>query len=106
MHENKKRLNCWEHTGCGREPGGKNAEEQGICQVATSRQYDGVNRGKAGGRFCWAIAGTYSLGVPKGTFVMKHSDCIDCSFFKEVQHQEDRFFIMTKSNINKKIDLN
>ncbi|GBD98556.1 hypothetical protein BMS3Abin07_00576 [bacterium BMS3Abin07] len=54
--------NCWEFKGCGREPGGKNAEGLGVCPAATYERLDGIHRGKNGGRVCWIIAGTMCGG--------------------------------------------
>ncbi len=43
---------------CGREPGGQNVEDLGICPAAVAQEYDGVKQGKAGGRLCWVVSGT------------------------------------------------
>ena len=43
--------NCWEIKKCGREKGGKNEEELGICPAHPKY-----------GHSCWIIAGTFCKG--------------------------------------------
>jgi len=88
--------NCWEFRNCGREPGGLNVDELGICPAATNKCYHGVNRGKAGGRFCWNIDGT----LCRKTSEKKQALCADCSFFQEVEQQEGRFFILEPHDLS------
>ena len=76
-------LNCWEATGCGREPGGKNAEH-GVCPAAVAREHDGINNGCNGGRHCWRIAGTLCGGQVRGAFASKLVNCAYCEFFGNV----------------------
>ena len=87
-----KMINCWEFTDCGREPNGINGAELGICPAATETLYNGINRGKNAGRFCWSVAGTFCGGKPQGTFAMKLENCLKCDFFIKVQKEEDRIF--------------
>lgn len=82
------KMNCWEFNKCGREPGGDNVSEYGICPAARDTSLDGMNQGKSGGRACWAISGTLCEGKVQGTFAMKLSDCKQCSFFKLVLMQQ------------------
>lgn len=89
-----KRRNCWEAKKCGREPGGSNTEELGICPAAISSIIDGCNKGKFGSRICWAIAGTLCGKEIQGTFAKKLRNCNDCEFMKEVQEEEGRFFVL------------
>jgi hypothetical protein len=93
--------NCWEFRNCGREPGGLNVAELGICPAATNKCYHGVNRGKAGGRFCWHINGT----LCKETSDNKQAPCADCGFFQEVEQQEGRFFILEPHNLSHRTGL-
>jgi len=93
--------NCWEFKNCGREPGGPKADELGICPAATNKYYHGVNRGKAGGRFCWTINGT----LCEGRSEEKPSPCTDCGFFQQVEQQEGRFFILEPHNLNRRADM-
>ena len=69
-----KRKNCWEFMQCGREPGGENASESGICPVALPETFDG--------RPCWLVAGTFCRGEVQGTFARKLVNCMDCDFMK------------------------
>jgi len=79
---------CWEYMNCGREPGGVNAAEQGVCPAATAETYDRVNRGKNAGRYCWRVAGTLCDGEVQGTFSVKYRDCLKCEFFELVRQEE------------------
>ena len=73
---------------CGREPGGNNVSEFGICPAARETSLEGFNQGKSGGRACWAISGTFCEGSVKGTFAAKLNDCKQCGFFKLVLMQQ------------------
>jgi hypothetical protein len=85
----KPRQNCWEFKKCGREPGGVNAAERGICPASREATFDGLNFGKNGGRICWAIAGTFCAeGEPVGEFAAQLLSCMDCDFFKKVRAEE------------------
>ena len=87
--------NCWEINNCGRQPGGKKAKELGVCPASVSSEYNGINRGIHGGRFCWAIAGTFCHGKPQGTFANKLIKCTYCNFFKKVHTEEGNNFILS-----------
>ncbi len=80
--------NCWEVLSCGREPGGANAGELGVCPAATDTTVDGVNGGRNGGRVCWTIAGTFCGGSIQGTSAKKRLTCLHCEFFDRVQREE------------------
>ena len=82
--------NCWEFFQCGREPGGKYVDELGECPVPTAMECDGINRGKAAGRVCWAVQGVIDLGTDGS----KPFKCLDCLFFKEVEQQEGSSFVV------------
>lgn len=84
----QKRENCWEYRSCGREPGGLNAVELGVCPATSDTSFDGINFGKNAGRICWAVAGTFCGGKVQGTFAEKRVSCISCDFFKRVQAEE------------------
>ncbi|ACL16511.1 two-CW domain-containing protein [Methanosphaerula palustris] len=81
-------INCWEFKKCGREPGGVNVSDLGICPASTEIQTDGVNHGKNGGRACWAISGTMCGGKVQGTFASKIGNCLNCEFYQQVQWEE------------------
>lgn len=79
MSNSKKQ--CWEFKGCGRQPGGHNVKELGVCPAANDTSSDGLNDGKNGGRICWAVAGTFCGGEAQGAFAQKESSCMNCVFF-------------------------
>jgi hypothetical protein len=87
-----KNVNCWEFKRCGREPGGAKAEELGVCPAATSAESTGINGGKQGGRFCWAVRKTLCEGDVQGTFAMKIVACKDCEFYQKVKEEEGKDF--------------
>lgn len=80
-------LNCWEYKKCGKEPGGANAHELGVCTAATIK-LSGINSGKHGGRCCWAVAGTFCGGKVQGTFANKLANCLECEFYNLVLCEE------------------
>jgi CRP-like cAMP-binding protein len=81
-------LNCWEVMMCGREKGGKNSAKDGVCPAAADQSFDGINSGKCGGRFCWAVAGTFCDGCVQGSFADKRPSCLNCDFYHMVQEEE------------------
>lgn len=81
-------LNCWEFKKCGREPSGEKSDELGVCPAAVEMRTDGVNRGKNGGRACWAISGTMCGGIVQGTYAAKIGNCLNCEFYQRVQREE------------------
>ena len=86
--ELKKKLNCWEYKKCGREPGGKNISEAGVCPTATEQKADGIHDGENGGRCCWVMAGTLCKGEIQGTFAEKFGNCEQCDFYALVKEEE------------------
>ena len=90
------RKDCWEIMKCGRESGGHNAAKQGVCVAALPNDFDNINKGKHGGRICWAVAGTLCGGEVQGTFATKLRQCLNCEFFIKVQEEEARGFVLTK----------
>jgi hypothetical protein len=80
--------NCWEFKKCGREPGGANVAELGICPVAVETRVNRMNEGENGGRVCWAVTGTFCGGKVQGTFAAKLASCMECEFYKLVMKQE------------------
>jgi CRP-like cAMP-binding protein len=92
----RKRLNCWEVMMCGREPGGANCSEYGVCPAAADQSFDGINSGKCGGRICWAVAGTFCGGCAQGSFVEKRPSCLECDFYQMVQEEEGQANRRTK----------
>ena len=92
--------NCWQVKDCGREPGGRNERELGVCPAAVSRAFSGMNRGENGGRICWGVAGTLCDGNIQGMFATKIDTCLKCEFFKRVAEEEgDEFQLRPESAI-------
>ena len=98
------RKSCWEFKKCGREIDGSNAEEFGVCPASISNEYNNINNGQFGGRFCWAIAGTFCPGTVGGTFANKLPSCVNCDFFKSVHYEEGHNFILTPTIAKKKLN--
>lgn len=78
------KLNCWEFKNCGREEGGENTDEFGVCPAATESRLNGINNGRNGGRSCWVIAGTLCDSWVQGTAADKLTMCRECEFYKSV----------------------
>jgi hypothetical protein len=87
--------NCWQFKKCGREMGGANVHEFGVCPSATAKKYHGVHGGTHGGRACWVVAGTYCKGKTQGTFAHKHAECFRCDFYEYVKKHEKGKFVLT-----------
>ncbi|MDH3393999.1 MAG: hypothetical protein OEL66_08325 [Desulfobulbaceae bacterium] len=64
--------NCWQIMLCGREPGGTNADELGVCIAAKEEM----------GHSCWAIAGTLCGGEVQGSTAQKIGVCTCCAIYK------------------------
>lgn len=93
--------NCWEFKKCGREPGGKNAVELGVCPATEDERLHGVHEGKNAGRACWVMAGTLCGGKVQGTFAQKYSNCEICDFYKKVKEEENGTYQMSIVLLNK-----
>lgn len=88
------KLNCWEFKKCGRQPGGRNALELGVCPAVTDKELDGLHGGENAGRACWLVAGTMCNGEIQGTFAQKYGNCERCDFFRAVTEKERPAFKM------------
>lgn len=80
--------NCWEFKKCGREPGGKNTAELGVCPAAIDERFETLNGGKNAGRCCWMVVGTFCRGKVQGTYACKIATCLDCDFYIMVCSEE------------------
>ena len=80
--------NCWEVKDCGRQLGGRNAREMGICPASMEIRLDGTHGGKNAGRSCWVVAGTLCGGEEQGTFAKKFHNCETCEFYETVKKEE------------------
>lgn len=87
-------LNCWEFRQCGREPGGRLADEMGVCPAASYRPADGYLGGRNGGRACCFVAGTFCEEVLQGTYRDKSKDCWDCDFYRALRREHGAAFSM------------
>jgi len=95
------KLNCWEFTKCGREPGGVNAASQGVCPSASEETLDGVHGGRNSGRTCWVLAGTFCGGEVAGTAARKIESCRECAFYKLVIQEEGESIVATAGLIRR-----
>ncbi len=95
------KVNCWDMKKCGREPGGTNNSELGVCPAATESSCDGINGGTNAGRICWAIAGTFCGGKVQGDFAQKSVSCMSCDVFKKIKIEEgaDRIVLLKPGQI-------
>ncbi len=80
---------------CGRELGGKKAEELGVCPAAIYATLDSAHGGKNAGRVCWVVAGTMCGGEVQGSFAKKYLDCRKCKFYRRVREEEGSNFLLT-----------
>jgi hypothetical protein len=87
--------NCWEFFKCGREAGGSNELDCGVCPASTETKLDGVHGGKNGGRACWAINGTFCNDCVSLGFNEKFSSCRCCDFYKCVSREEGTNFFFS-----------
>lgn len=88
--EISQKVNCWEFMNCGREIGGENVDTLGVCPTLLEMPADGLNRGKVGGRICWAISGTFSGKKVEGYFAKGMVSCESCYFFQLVKEEEEK----------------
>jgi hypothetical protein len=83
------KLNCWEYKSCGREPGGRNVHDFGVCPVAAYVDYHGAHGGTMAGRACWIVAGSLCGGKIQGTYAQKLANCRRCDFMNAVKKEEE-----------------
>ena len=93
------RKNCWEVIQCGRQHNGEEVNELGICPAATTSEYDGINGGVQGGRFCWAVSGTFCSGNKNDSCAEKSMDCLNCTFLMQVKEDEGNNFILSPKHL-------
>jgi len=82
--------------GCGLEPGGKDSAEKGVCPAASDGSFSGINSGKNGGRFCWAVSETICNNRLQGCFSDKREECRTCDFFHMVTAEQGTKNLRTK----------
>ena len=93
--------NCWEHKKCGREPGGSNSLDLGICPATTEKKLDKINNGNYAGRSCWALTGTMCGGKIQGTYAAKFGNCLHCDFYRRVVKEEGKNLVKTNEIIRR-----
>jgi hypothetical protein len=69
-------MNCWEFKKCGREAGGANVKELGVCPAYPNF-----------GQSCANVAGTFCGGKVQGTFASKLFNCMKCDFYKSSDYK-------------------
>ena len=87
-----KKFNCWEILQCGRQAGGENVQELGLCPVSVEGIGSNANGGTCRGRICWAVAGTLCIGEVQGTFAKKRKSCLMCPMYYLVRDEEGANF--------------
>ncbi|MDA8174629.1 MAG: hypothetical protein M0018_08570 [Nitrospiraceae bacterium] len=95
------KVNCWEFKKCGREAGGANAKQLGVCPASVNDPLHGVHGGVKGGRACWVISGTLCEGTLQGTFARKFSSCKECEFYQLVKKEESPNFMLSATLLAK-----
>ncbi len=97
------KLNCWEVTNCGRQPGGVKVADLGVCPVTMDSSLHGAHGGKNAGRACWVVAGTLCGGKVQGTFAKKLHNCWHCEFMNKVKAEEQIDFCTTRLCIERSL---
>jgi len=95
-------INCWEFTKCGREPGGENSEQLGVCPATVEDKFNGINNGRNGGRFCWFVEETNCSRISNEAFIDRFELCQKCAFFLLVQKQETRHMVVVRNDLETK----
>ncbi len=70
-------MQCWEFKRCGREAGGVNAAELGVCPACPND-----------GQHCAHTTGTLCGGEVQGSFAMKFANCMNCDFYKSEHYDK------------------
>ncbi|KPJ99674.1 MAG: hypothetical protein AMK71_09365 [Nitrospira bacterium SG8_35_4] len=83
-----KKYNCWEFMKCGREIGGTNASQSGVCPIAAELAANGLNGGVNAGRICWVVASNANNGKGKCSDLRREHRCFQCQFRYKVLMEE------------------
>jgi hypothetical protein len=70
--------NCWEILSCGREEGGANVSDLGVCPAYPDN-----------GKTCFSVAKTLCKGVIQGNYEQKIVNCRVCDVYKKIVLQAD-----------------
>ena len=90
------KMNCWEFTHCGRQPGGEKSGELGICNVSVEQLTHGVNNGINGGRACWAVKRKFNANADVQCSCDRDQqldNCLQCEFYSTVREEEGDHFV-------------
>ncbi len=101
MSAGQTKMNCWEFKQCGRQPGGHNVPDLGLCPAPVEERLDGVHDGTNAGRACWIVSGTFCKGEVQGTFAQKFKNCEACDFYRKVKTDEHLRFRLSAELISK-----
>lgn len=96
-----RKLNCWEHKKCGRQPQGSRVADRGVCPAALEESLDGTHDGTNAGRACWIVCGTLCQGQVQGTFAHKFKSCEQCDFYQMVKSEERAAFTLSVVLLNR-----
>ncbi len=80
-----KRLNCWDYMGCSCHPDSGGSD---VCPVIDAKEFDGLNGGLNGGRYCWHVEDALCR---MGSLELNRKEplnCASCDFFYYVREQE------------------
>ncbi|MFQ6678567.1 MAG: two-CW domain-containing protein [Fidelibacterota bacterium] len=86
--------NCWDYMKCGREFGGNNVKEYGVCPAVTYTAFHRINEGYNGGRYCWEIVGTFPTSNLRCSHAALIKDCTLCKFYKLVEKESGNQFVV------------
>ena len=101
------KLNCWEYKKCGREPGGRNVNNLGVCPAAINTELHGVHGGRNAGRACWEVAGSMCGTKILCTDARKMKNCWRCDFMHVVKSAEVRGatgFLATRQEMERTLE--
>jgi hypothetical protein len=101
MSARQTKLHCWEFKRCGRQPGGPNVPDLGLCPATAEERLDGVHDGTNAGRACWIVSGKLCKGEVQGTFAQKFKNCELCDFYQKVKTDEHPRFSLSAELISK-----
>jgi hypothetical protein len=87
-------MNCWEFMKCGRERGGSNAVEMGVCPAYPDH-----------GRDCARVAGTLCNGRVQGTHAQKLGNCTRCNFYQSGHYRRTSSASILSSSPDDAFDL-
>jgi hypothetical protein len=86
------KLNCWEFMDCGYARRGDKTDIGGICPVLSANEYDGINDGKSGGRYCWNVKEAFCQMGGGSLNVVLTLTCFKCDFYRYVHDQQKAQF--------------